>query len=526
MGTSISDPYIFRGFPDLIGDTINTLTSESGHYLAAVDLGSNSFHMKVVRVIDGKIERIDRIREMVRLASGLDEHNCLDQVTMDRALDCLSRFGERLREIPPHRVKVVGTNTLRKADNANVFIRLAEKVLGHSIEVIGGQEEARLVYLGVSHSVRRCDGQTLVIDIGGGSTELIIGQGYEPRYLESLFVGCVSQSIKYFSDGKMTAKRFRKAITDARLTLEPIEKAYRKSGWKMAVGSSGTIRTIGKVVMNHQWSDDGISADSLSLLQQAMIDCGDVGKLDLEGLSKDRAPVFPGGVATLVAVFQGLKLDRLWPSEGALREGLLYDMHGVKEHDLVRETTIAALTSRYQVDRHQVERVVGVCRSLYSQAESAWGLDEKNSYQECLMCAAQLHEVGLAVAHSQYHLHAEYIVRYSDLLGFTWSEQGMVAALIRAHRSKLDVDLFAELGDGLVTPMTRLAVILRVAVLLCRGRTNDMLEDVVFSVEGDAVRLQFPAQWLEQNALTLADLKREKKYLNAAGLSLKIASLY
>ena len=253
-----------------------TESSENGSsfpvpFLAAVDLGSNSFHMKVVRYSGNELEVVDRIRDMVRLASGLDENVNLTEEAIERALQCLSRFGERLQDIPGSQVRVVGTNTLRRAGNAREFMRRAQQAVGHQIEIIGGQEEARLVYLGVSHSVRRIEGRMLVVDIGGGSTELIIGDGYQSRHLESLFIGCVSLSLKYFSDGMITRKNMQKAITAARLHMEPMEKAYRRIGWERAIGSSGTIRTIEKVVVGQGWSDDGITPESLESLRAALI---------------------------------------------------------------------------------------------------------------------------------------------------------------------------------------------------------------------------------------------------------------
>lgn len=488
-------------------------SSPTAPFLAAVDLGSNSFHMKVVRSSGDELEVIDRIRDMVRLASGLDKDVNLTEESIDRAVQCLSRFGERLRDIPGSQVRVVGTNTLRRAGNAREFIRRAEQALGHRIEIIGGQEEARLVYLGVSHSVQRIEGRMLVVDIGGGSTELIIGKGYQPRHLESLFVGCVSLSLKYFRDGSITRKSMQRAVTAARLHLEPMEKAYRRIGWKMAIGSSGTIRTIAKVVVSQGWSDDGITPEALDSLRKELISAGSTAALELKGLGKERAPVFPGGVAALIAVFEGLKIKRMWPSDGALREGLLYDLIGRTEHDSVREKTVSTLTTRYQVDMGQAARVEQTVVDCFSQLASCWKLERSDFYRQCLVWAARLHEIGLAIAHGKYQKHGEYIVRHSDMLGFTSNEQHIVATLIRAHRYKFPSGVLSELGEPLAEPVRYLCIMLRLAVLLRRGHRDEELPDIAMTASSNTVWLQFPEDWLEKHALTRADLEQEKKYL-------------
>ena len=489
-------------------------------FLAAVDLGSNSFHMKLVRVVGDELEVIDRIREMVRLASGLDENVNLTDEAIQRATDCLSRFGERLRDIPTEQVRVVGTNTLRRAGNSRKFLLLAQQALGHPIEIIGGQEEARLVYMGVSHSVRSSEGRMLVVDIGGGSTELIIGRGYQPLHLESVSIGCVSLSLKFFNDGSITRKRMQRAITKGRMHLEPMEKAYRRIGWEQAIGSSGTIRTIEKVVIAHGWSNDGITPEALDKLQDELVKAGHVDALELKGLGKDRAPVFPGGVAVLSAVFKSLKIERMWSSDGALREGLLYDLVGKTEHDNVRTQAVSTLMSRYQVDLEQAARVEQTAVYCFAQLASVWGLNRNENYKECLVWATRLHEIGLSIAHSKYQKHGEYIVRHSDLLGFTRREQQIVATLIRAHRYKFPMSVLNELGDSLLEPVMRLCIVLRIAVLLRRGRRSEEVPEIAITVKENKVKLGFPDGWLKKHALTRADLKQEKKYLKAANISL------
>jgi exopolyphosphatase/guanosine-5'-triphosphate,3'-diphosphate pyrophosphatase len=364
----------------------------------------------------------------------------------------------------------------------------------------------------------------LVVDIGGGSTELIIGSGYQPLHLESVSIGCVSLSLKFFKDGSITRKRMRKAITEGRRHLEPYEKAYRRIGWEQAVGSSGTIRTIEKVVLAQGWSDDGITPEALVKLQDALIKAGDIDALDLKGLGKDRAPVFPGGVAALSAVFDGLKIKRMRASDGALREGLLYDRIGRTEHDSVREQSVTALMTRYQVDLEQAARVEETAVYCFSQLGRRWKLDKNENYRRCLIWAARLHEIGLAVAHSKYQKRGEYIVQYSDLLGFTRTEQQIVATLIRAHRYKFPSSVLAELGEALIEPVMRLCIILRIAVLLRRGRSDEQLPEISVTAKSNKVTLTFPEGWLDQHALTRADLKLEKKYLKAIKVVLEFES--
>jgi exopolyphosphatase/guanosine-5'-triphosphate,3'-diphosphate pyrophosphatase len=319
----------------------------------------------------------------------------------------------------------------------------------------------------------------------------------------------------------ITRKNMQKAITAARLHMEPMEKAYRRNGWERAIGSSGTIRTIEKVVVGQGWSDDGITPESLESLRAALIKTGSAEALDLKGLGKERMPVFPGGVAALIAVFEGLKINRMWASDGALREGLLYDLIGRTEHDSVREQSVSTLTSRYQVDLKQAARVEQTADDCFSKLASCWKLNRKAYYRACLTWAAHLHEVGLAIAHGKYQKHGEYIVRNSDMLGFTRNEQQIVATLIRAHRDKFPAAVIDELGEALAEPVTRLCIMLRIAVLLQRGHKRVELPEIGMQANGDNVQLQFPKGWLEKHALTLADLEQEKKYLKAINVTLE-----
>lgn len=499
--------------------------SEQAHQtVAAVDLGSNSFHLIVARLGPGELQTVDRLKEMVRFAGGLRPDKTLDPATQERALACLERFGQRLRELPHERVRAVGTNTLRSARGAEDFLARAELALGHSIEVVSGVEEARLIYLGVAHSMAVApDDRRLVMDIGGGSTELVIGQGYTPTRMESLYMGCVSLTQAHFPDGKLTAKAFRRAEIAARQELEPHEQAFRAMGWDEAVGASGTIRAAAKVAEAGGWSEGGLTPEALERMTAAMVDLGKVGKLDkLKGLGADRAPVFPGGVAILRATFDALGIERMPTAEGALREGLLHDLVGRIRQADVRENSVPALARRFHADQAHAERVAATADYVLKEAAPGWALPTEWA-RPYLRWAAQLHEIGLDIAHSGYHKHGAYIVANADLLGFTRQEQELLAALVHSHRRKLTAKAFAGLPARWQVPGRRLAVLLRLAVVLHRGRSPDPLPEIGLTAEGDRLDVTFPEGWLDAHPLTRADLDQEAERLAGADFTLAFA---
>jgi len=490
--------------------------------LAAVDLGSNSFHMIVGRFQNGQLQIIDRLREPVRLAAGLTDRHQLEPVVAQRALDCLERFGQRVRDLDPENVRAVGTNTLRRMQSSAGFLDQAQQALGHSIEVISGIEEARLIHLGVAHSLPDPGGRRLVVDIGGGSTELIIGEGLVPVQLESLYMGCVSMSERFFGDGTIRKSNMKDAILAARLELQPSRQVFRRLGWSMATGSSGTIRTIRDVVLERGWSDNGISADSLKQLRSAMVEAGHAAKIGFTAVSEDRKPVFAGGVAILSAVFHALKIERMLHSSGALREGLLYDLIGRIQHQDMREATVQALAGRYHVDREQAQRVEQSAFMLLDNVAAAWQLRLEDARQ-WLHWAALLHEVGLVIAHSGYHKHGAYLIEYSDLAGFSRRDQRLLAAMVRSHRRKFRRSVIDSLPSGMRGMATRLAILLRLAVLLHRNRSDQAPPAVRVSAQDDCIALAFPDHWLDKHALTRADLTIERKHLKNTGIRLEFS---
>ncbi len=487
--------------------------------IAAVDLGSNSFHMIVARLSQGELQIVDRLREPVRLGSGLDEKNRLRPEAAEAALACLERFGQRVRDLPPEAMRAVGTNTLRKARKAGDFLAQAERALGHPIEIISGVEEARLIYLGVAHSLSHNGGQRLVMDIGGGSTELIIGQGFEPLHLESLYMGCVSVSQTHFSEGRISRERWRAADLAARLELEPVKRAYRKLGWEQVSGASGTIRAVRDVVRAAEWSETGITLESLRRLRKELLKAEHIDELKLKGLQEDRQPVFVGGVAILLATFEVLGIEHMMVSDGALREGLLYDTVGRLQHHDVREAAVSAMEQRHHIDSAHGARVETTALALLEQVDEDWGLKDIEAWH-MLRWAARLHEVGLVIAHSQYQKHGAYLLANSDLPGFSRQDQALLAALVRGHRRKLPLEVFRALPEAVRPRAESLCILLRLAVLLHRNRSSRALPEVRAEVKKHRLVLCFPDAWLDGHALTLADLERERAYLKAMGLAL------
>jgi exopolyphosphatase / guanosine-5'-triphosphate,3'-diphosphate pyrophosphatase len=491
--------------------------------LAAVDLGSNSFHMVVARYSHGQLVIIDRLREMVRLAAGVAENGRIDKEVAARALACLERFGQRLRDMHADSVRVVGTNALRLAHRKQVFLERAREALGHPIEIIGGMEEARLIYSGVAHTLPDEPGRRLVVDIGGGSTELIIGEGLTPLDLESLQMGCVSTSERFFRDGKLSAKRFERARLAARLELEPVQAAFRRRGWDTCAGSSGTVRAIGEAIRALDPQALNITPAGIARLIEYSIDAGHVRELNLEPITEDRRPVFPGGLAILGEVFSVLDIKEMRIAEGAMREGLLYDMLGRFKREDARERTVRAMQQRYHVDEVQAERVEATVRDFLEQTRAHWKLEEPLA-KWALKWAARLHEIGLDVSHSGYHRHGAYLLENADMLGFPREEQRLLARLVGAHRRKLMLDGLEELVPPWDRSALYLIVLLRLAVLLHRGRSSTALPPIELAAMSRALEVRFPAHWLDDHPLTLADLLQEVDYLRAVGFRLRVFS--
>jgi exopolyphosphatase / guanosine-5'-triphosphate,3'-diphosphate pyrophosphatase len=491
--------------------------------LAAVDLGSNSFHMVVARYTHGQLVILDRLREMVRLGAGIEADGRLNKDVAARALACLERFGQRLRDMRPDSVRVAGTNALRRARSKEGFLERAREALGHPIEIVSGIEEARLIYSGVSHTMPVGPGRRLVCDIGGGSTEIIIGEGLEPMELESLQIGCVRLSEEFFAEGRLSEKRMVRARVAARQAIEPYQAAFRRRGFDEAVGSSGTIRAIGDVIREFDANAVDIDANGLERMIDALCRIEHVREIDFKSITDDRRLSIAGGVAILAEVFEQLGIERMRVADGAMREGLLYDLLGRFTEEDARERTVRSMQERYHVDIAQAERVEGLVVDFLNQVEDAWQLTDP-AIELVLRWAARLHEIGLDVAHSGYHRHGAYLLENADMAGFPREEQRLLALIVGAHRRKPSLERAGELvppWDKRALPM---AVLLRLAVLLHRGRSTIALPPIRLAAKPRALDVKFPANWLDDHPLTAADLEIEIENLKAIDVRLRVSS--
>ncbi|GGE66512.1 exopolyphosphatase [Streptosporangium jomthongense] len=497
-------------------------TAAAPDMLAAIDMGSNSFHMVVARLVQGEIRTMEKMGEKVQLGDGLDAENYLTEEAQQRGLDCLRRFAQRLNGTPPEGVQIVGTNALRVARNANEFIARAEEVLGYPVEVIAGREEARLIYLGVSHTLSDDAGRRLVIDIGGGSTELIIGERFEPQELESLHMGCVSFRNRYFADGRITRKQMDKAIIHAEQELLSLQRRFRSVGWHSAVGASGSIKAVSNLLATLKITDGTITWSAMDELRRRLIAMGSVEKLAELGLRPDRQTIFPAGFAILMGAFQSLNIQDMTFTEGALREGLLYGIVGRIQHEDVRERSISALQERYHVDQSQGAAVEATAIAAWEQIAGPWDLDTVAD-EEVLRWACRLHEIGLTISHSQYHKHGAYLLRYSDMAGFTQQAQQELAALVRGHRRKFTPSIFDGIHSGDVERVRRLCVLVRLAVLIQHSRNLEPPPAFTLEPRENGLLLTFPEGWFDERPLTLADLINEQDYLARQNIVLELA---
>lgn len=487
--------------------------------VAAVDLGSNSFRLQVGRVVEDQVYPLDSLKEPVRLAAGLTAQRTLDGPSQLRALEALRRFGERLRGFDAGAVRAVATNALRVAKNAPQFLPQAEAALGFPIEIIAGREEARLIYLGVAHSLPGADSQQLVVDIGGGSTEFIIGRAVEPQELESLYMGCVGYSLRFFPRGQVDKQGMKAAELAARKELQAIVKRFREVGWEQAVGSSGTAKALADILEMNGLSEQGITRDGLERLRALLIEAGDMGRLALAGLRPDRIPVLPGGLAIMSAVFKEFGLTRMGFSDGALRLGVLYDLLGRYHHRDQRNATVSQFMRRYQVDERQAARVAATARGLLRQLLPR-AADAENADAQVLDWAAQLHEIGISVAHSSYHKHSAYILANADMPGFSRKDQVRLARIVLAHRGKLERVQEMTRDD----PDWLLVLSLRLAAMLHRARDDAPLPGLTAKRNERGFQIGVDAAWLGASPLTAAALEEEGRQWGGLGMDLRVRS--
>ncbi|MCY7295700.1 Ppx/GppA phosphatase family protein [Alteromonas sp. a30] len=486
---------------------------------AAVDLGSNSFHMVVVSVAKGHVQIINRIKQKVRLASGLDKNNNLDDASMIRGWQCLAMFAERLQDIPSDNIRIVATATIRLAKNADVFVAEAEKILNHSIRVISGEEEARQIYSGVTYT-SVSQGNTLVIDIGGASTEIIIGNGFEPIDLVSLNMGCVTYMERHFPKGKITKKGFDEAIKAAKEMLAPVLPQFTAFSWEHCLGASGTPQALDEM-LSAQGINDSIRLEYLQRFKQDCCDCRQIEKLDLVGLHEHRRSIFPSGLAILIALFESLNIESMQISGGALREGIIYNMLEERNPQTGRVQTVEHLVERFFIDVHQANRVKELSLQFFKQLnlQSYYGFDLK----VVLEVAAILHEIGLQIEYKKHHLHGAYILQNLPLIGFSRQQQDCIRILVRNHREEMDLQTLSVLSAGLQPNISILIRILRLSNALCVRRKDDVLPSISLSWEQQVLSVLFPKGWLDAHPLISAELESERQFQSKVGWKLHYA---
>lgn len=491
---------------------------------AAVDLGSNSFHMVVARREHGELRVIDRIREMVRIAGGLDSEGRLDRETHDRAVGCLARFGQRLAGIPNAHIRAVGTQTFRRLQSPRPFLVVAETALGCPIDIISGREEARLVWLGARLGAATEEPARVVIDIGGGSTEIVAGRAHDPDLTESLQYGCVSVTRQAFPDGRITQRAWTRVREEIAEELLAVQAELRVVGWQRAIGTSGTIRAVQAIcAARDEETPRAITPADLADLRDRVLACGEVDAVSLPGLSSRRQPVIAGGLVILEACMDGFGIERLDVSPYALREGVLVDLVGRLEHRDPRETTVIAMAERFGVDRSQAERVRDFALAGFEQIAEAHGL--RTIHRDLLDWACRLHEIGLGIAHSHYQLHSAYVVQHADMAGFSRQEQELMAFLLRFQRRRIPPDALEALPERLRDAARILLALMRLSVALARSRSDSDLPDFALEACDRKLRLLLPSGWTDRHPLSSRSLVLQRTQLDRIGLRLVVGRM-
>lgn len=494
---------------------------QSPPIFAAIDLGSNSFHMLLVRQVAGSIQIVDKIKRKVRLASGLDQDNNLDCDAMLRGWNCLSLFAERLQDIHPENIRVVGTATMRLAKNINVFLEKAEKILQHKIEIISGEEEAKIIFQGVAHT-SASNGNSLVVDIGGASTEIIIGSGFEPIVLTSSKIGCVTWLNKYFKNQLLSQENFDNAIAGAKEVLLPLKDKYTNIGWGCCVGASGTIQALQEIMLA-QGMDEIITLHKLKRLQKQAQSYINIIELDIDGLTLERALVFPSGLAILIAIFELFEIEAMTLAGGAIREGLVYKMMPDLHQSNIQQRTINSIQKRFYLDQEQNNLVLQTCLNILEQCPENW-LPEKQALQ-ILKAAANLHEIGLHISYKNAGEHNAYLIKNLDLPGFTHAQQNLLATILSQYKGNFIA--FQNQHALSNTSAIRILQILRIAIILCQRRKKETIPKLKIKVctTTNKLNILLPSGWLERHPLIAAALDAEIDKQNGVEMWLSINEL-
>ncbi len=495
----------------------------SAHPLyAVIDLGSNSFHMLITRLVADSVQVVDKVKRKVRLAAGLNSNNELDDTAIKRGLECLSFFAERLQDIPENNIRIVATATLRIAKNADIFIAQANAILGKNITLLSGEQEAKYIYLGVAHT--SCGKPNrLVFDIGGASTEIIAGADFSSKKVISLNIGCVTYLNRYFSDAKLTEHNFSQAIDAAKQQIAPHIADYTKLGWQIVLGGSGTMQALAEILLHHN-QPAIINLAFLKKMQTEAIGCQSINQLKIPGLLADRQPVFASGLAILIALFESFAINQLQLSSGAIREGLLYEMLPDMRQITIRQRTVKSLTEKFHIDTEHASRVTETVDALFDYCASNWQLSKDNSYK-LLKTACALHEIGLLLEFKRHQQHGCYIIENADLPGFDQADRQLLAALVLCYKADIDIERLRQQSATSFETAKQLLVILRLAVIMCRRRNDDVLPHHNCVVNGQAIEVHLPKLWLNNHPLICDELKQESQHLNSIGFTLVIKAI-
>lgn len=493
---------------NIISESVQKNTVNNDYY-AAVDLGSNSFHLAIAQYDGKSFQIIGKHKEKVQLASGLDENQKLSEEAMQRGLNCLKLISERLIEIPKHQIKIVATYTLRKATNANDFIQKAEKILSVPIEILPGAEEARLIYNGVSHNHPDIN-RALVIDIGGGSTEIILGKKFEHQLLDSLSLGCVTYK-RFFPNNILNESNFKTAILNASLIISPVESRYGSNNWQHCIGSSGSIEAVYKVARGFGFEDNCLKKHHLTFLKQKLIEVGSIDKINFEGLSASRVSTFSTGLVILLALFEELGIEEMYISNASLREGILLELSDeLKGYDN-RNQTINSLIERFNIDEKFGGQVLKSAEIIFDDVSDMWGIYDPH-YKNLLSWACMLHEVGLAISYNKLKQHSAHIIKYADMPGFSIQTKDSLSTIVFAQHKKFYLEQFENKYEP-KEALLAISQVLRLAIIFNIKRDNIDISKLKFIAEkNNNLTILIPQSWKKNHQLIIFELEKEQRY--------------
>ena len=496
-----------------------TVKETSPPLYAVIDLGSNSFHMLITRQLADSVQVVDKVKRKVRLASGLDDNNILSDAVMAKGLQCLSFFAERLQTIPAKNIRIVATATLRLAENRTDFIEKAEQILNQKIALLSGIEEANNIYLGVAHTSCSAD-KRLILDIGGASTEIIVGHDFDVKKAISLNIGCVTFNQRFFPNGAISTDNFAQAIQAAERAIEPIRDDYLNIGWQCVLGGSGTMQALAEIrIIQHKPSI--LSLEFLYQIQQQLLTFDNINDVKIAGLSAERSPVIASGLAVLIALFQQFSIKSLTLSSGALREGLLYEMLPNSRNSNIRQRTINALTTRFHIDRQHANNINAQIHKLFDQVASSWQLTKDNAFA-ILQNSCDLHEIGLLLAYKNHQQHSAYILSHADLAGFSVPDRQLLITFVKLYKGEFVAGELAEQSAIDINQARKLLAIFRIAIILCRDRTGEVLPSYTASVTEQDFQLNLPESWLMQHPLIADELQQETQHFAQLELLLSV----